>query len=298
MDEFNEFDIPALPPRESLDDAGFGGSINDVPFDVPCKEEKYQDYEGQINDASSTSEKKKFSESTKKFRNSLSGNMIYLYTIYNPKSATLSFVVGPTTGNLGIKIAPAIPGNPAINARGPVPKGTKVYDYSKEVFSVFNETDVVDFIFFLETFFGNNSEAISWVANSNTILTNLDDYLRRSTAGNENANISRIIESISVIQSSMERIVPRMEPKFSLFRRSPSEGNKIWNFDVDENTGMLHVNCNISSKTNIRISLSRQMVFRVLFYLEGFVKNRGTNMMLAHIIKGQDSQGSAEKVNP
>ena len=81
---------------------------------------------------------------------------IPIFNIYNPKNATVTFYINGKSPELSIKIAPAIPNNPAINARGPVPAGTKVYDYSKEVFSNFSDVDTIDFVNFLKSKFYND----------------------------------------------------------------------------------------------------------------------------------------------
>ena len=54
-----------------------------------------------------------------------------IFTHFNPKTAIVNLLVNGKTGDLIIQMAPAIPNNPAIGLKGPVPAGTKVITPNK-----------------------------------------------------------------------------------------------------------------------------------------------------------------------
>ena len=102
-----------------------------------------------------------------------------IFTHFNPKAAIVILLVNGKTGDLIIQMAPAIPNNPAIGLKGPVPAGTKVYDYEKEVMSSFAVNEVYDLLTLLQNKFTNNKQSTftTVINNTNATITSIKDYM-------------------------------------------------------------------------------------------------------------------------
>lgn len=215
-----------------------------------------------------------------------------IFSIYNPKNASVDFMLNMADGTLSIRMAPAIPNNPAINIRGPVPKGVKIYDWDKSVLSNFSDVDIIDFVNFLKTKFNTNiNDYGAWIINSQNSLAVIQSYLQSMNQISNNQNISDILASINnkvaEISSQFNSISNTMGAnsipnQFGLYRKT-KDGDKAWNFVYDNNTNMLHINCMHKSKDiSIRTSISSKMALRLLTILESYVSNYVNIQMLSN----------------
>jgi len=66
-----------------------------------------------------------------------------LFTYYNPRGAQVVLSTNLYTSDLYLAITPAIPNNPAVNIRRPVPAGTQVYNYDRKVVVAFAFHEIV-----------------------------------------------------------------------------------------------------------------------------------------------------------
>lgn len=119
--------------------------------------------------------------STTKKQYGLSIFNIPIFTHFNPKSAIVNLMVCGKTGDLIIQMAPAIPNNPAIGIRGPVPAGTKVYDYDKDVVSAFTQIEVYSLLSLLKKHFSEESTNTTNTGANTIDTTNLTSIINNTT---------------------------------------------------------------------------------------------------------------------
>ena len=198
---------------------------------------------------------------------------IPIFEIYNPKNATVVFQVDTKTNELGIMMAPAIPGNPAINARGPVQKGINVYDYSKKVVSNFTDVEIIDFIYFLKSKFLKTTLE----GTLNAINQNLEEIKSSLSTVQSNSNVLNEINfRLSDIQNQLAKQSNNQNDQsnnqFGLYRKKSGMEDRAWNFVYDPGYNMLHINV-ISGSNKIKTSLSSKMVLRLLSILESYTSN-------------------------
>lgn len=221
---------------------------------------------------------------------------IPIFNIYNPRNATVTFYVNGKSGDLGIRMAPAIPNNPAINARGPVPAGTKIYDYTKEVFSNFSDVDTIDFVNFLKSKFQNDLTSFKKViVDTNNMVMDLKnninsiigpDFFQRFQQDQQLGQkmytvLSEISNRLEALRNQGETMLAENtarknnnDNQFSLYRKSTT-GDKAWNFNYDGNLNMLHISVMIGANKDNRFntSLSNKMALRLLSAIESYTSN-------------------------
>lgn len=134
--------------------------------------------------------------STTKKQYGLSIFNIPIFTHFNPKSAIVNLMVCGKTGDLIIQMAPAIPNNLAIGIRGPVPAGTKVYDYDKDVVSAFTQTEVYGVLSLLKKHFSEE------FTNTTNIGATIDTTSITGIINNTTSTIDSIKEYIVTNLSS------------------------------------------------------------------------------------------------
>ena len=231
---------------------------------------------------------------------------IPIFNIYNPKTATVTFYISGKSPELSIKIAPAIPNNPAINARGPVPAGTKVYDYSREVFSNFSDVDTIDFVNFLKSKFVNDLTSFKKViVDTNTMIMDLKNNINNLIGPDfflkfqDNPQfgqgmysvLSEIANKLEALRNQGETILAENNARknnndnqFSLYRKS-SIGDKAWGFNYDPSTNMLHISVMVGNdkQNRIHISLSSKMAGRLISAIESYTSNYCVINMISNL---------------
>lgn len=211
---------------------------------------------------------------------------IPIFSIFNPRSAVVVFSVDCKSNALKIKMAPAIPNNPAIGARGPVPKNIRVYDYSKEVVSNFADVDTIDFLNFLKSKFLNSAnEYGAWIASSTNSINAISQYitnLNGQTPSNE--ILTNISNTLNEIKSYYLKFNVSAENQMGLYRRSPM-GDKAWNFVYDPGTHMMHINVMAGKNKENRISctISAKMALRLMNVVESYVNGFSSNQLLTNL---------------
>ena len=207
-----------------------------------------------------------------------------IFTIFNPRNAVVIFSVDCKKNDLKIKMAPAIPNNPAINSRGPVPKNVKVYDYDKQVVSNFTDIDSIDFLNFLKSkFLSTSTEYVGWLTSSMNTLYSISQYL--SNVQNVDNNILMSInENLETIKNYYNSINSSVENQFGLFRKSTSNGDKAWNFVYDPGTNMLHINVMYGpNKDRINTTISAKMALRLMNVIESYVNGFVGNQLITNL---------------
>ena len=122
---------------------------------------------------------------------------IDVFTYYNPRGAQVVLSTNLYTTDLYLAITPAIPNNPAVNIRGPVPAGTQVYNYEKKIVAALAFHELVEIKKYLRKhIFGeqtthNESKAAATVPVSDVLgmLTNISSLL----AQNNSAGIASFV---------------------------------------------------------------------------------------------------------
>lgn len=208
---------------------------------------------------------------------------IPIFELYNPKTSTVVLQIDTKTGDLSIVMAPAIPGNSAINQRGPIEKGTLIYDYNKKQVSNFTFLEVIDLIDFLKSKFintnSNYSLALSTIRDLQYTISQLQIDQNYIAVINDKLNcIYQNIEGNSIKQENNQN----NENKFGIYRKRAGMEDKAWNFVYDESYKMLYINF-VSNSEKMRISLSGKMVHKFIEVLESYSKNYTLIKMLAEI---------------
>ena len=214
---------------------------------------------------------------------------IKIFEVFNPKNAIVSFMVNCKNGLLSILMAPAIPGNPAMNLRGPVPPGVKVYDYNQKVISNFTDVEVIDFVEFLRSKFRNTENRFKdLIENTNKRITEIQSQLMQYN------QVEQLVQLLPQINNQLELLrnqnnqfmntggIDNNVNQFSIYRKFPGQPDRAWNFNYDVNYNMLHINL-LSGSNKIRTTLSDKMAIRLLNALESYVSNITTVNMLSEI---------------
>ena len=233
---------------------------------------------------------------------------IPLFNIYNPRNAQVSFTINTKTNDLTITMVPAIPNNAAINSRGPVPSGTKVYDYSKKAYSSINHIELIDLVTFLkerlykgldayQSIIFNNNNSINEI--KNTILSILQYQQSNQFAPQITELLQHIDNKLSMIINQNNQILmsnnnsaPQQnnnqfnnENTFSMYR-SDKNGSKSWMFVYDPNMNKVHINLilrNNQGSNKVSTTLSIDMAKKMLNALEGFLNNFSTNSLITNL---------------
>ena len=202
---------------------------------------------------------------------------IPIFEIYNPKNATVVFQVDTKSGELSVIMAPAIPNNPAINQRGPVQKGTVVYDYSKKVVSNFSDIEVIDLIYFLKDKFLSKSNNQTNITNTvNEIKTVLMQY-------QVDQNLFNAVSSkLDTLLQNNNSNNDNNENQIGMYRKRPGYPDRVWNFVFDPSYNMLHINVT-TGQDKIRTTLSAKMSLRLLSALESYSSNYATIKVISEI---------------
>lgn len=214
---------------------------------------------------------------------------IKIFEVFNPKNATVAFMVNCKNGLLSILMAPAIPNNPAMNVRGPVPPGVKVYDYSQKVISNFTDVEVIDFVEFLKSKFRNTESRFKdLIENTNKRITEIQAQLIQYN------QVEQLVQLLPQINNQLELLKSQNSQfmnsggfdnntnQFSIYRKFPGSPDRAWNFNYDMNYNMLHINL-LSGANKVRTSLSDKMAIRLLNALESYVSNITMVNMLSEI---------------
>lgn len=214
---------------------------------------------------------------------------IPIFEIYNPKNATVVFQVDTKTNELSIMMAPAIPDNPAINSRGPVPKGTLVYDYSKKLVSNFSDVEIIDFIHFLRDKFDThtNNRYESILADTNQKVSDIRNYLMQVGQAIDKVTLDNFSNQLNMlVQQNMQVLsnggVNNKENQFGMYRKKYGMEDRAWNFVYDPAYNMLHINV-MSGALKIKTSLSVKMALRLLRALESYVSNYACMNVISEI---------------
>ena len=232
---------------------------------------------------------------------------IPLFNIYNPRSSQVSFTINTQTNDLTIMMVPAIPNNAATTTRGPVPSGTKVYDYSKKVNSAIGHVELIDLVTFLkDRLYKNLDMCSSMILDNNNsineiknIILSISQYQQSSQftpqmtelLKNMSTKLDTIINQNNQILSKVNNVAQQSnnnqynnENTFSMYR-SDKNGSKSWMFVYDPQMNKLHINVVVKNNFNpIKISstLSIDMAKKLLNALEGFLNNFSTNSLLTN----------------
>ena len=216
---------------------------------------------------------------------------VNIFEIYNPKSASVVFGINVKDGALTIAIAPAIPNNPAINMRGPVPANTKVYDYSRKVTSVFSDIDAIGLVEFLREKFINSSNIADLVSQNKMYIENIYSMLSQCTEVQQVVNalpsIEHMLASLSAQNDRMLKLIDGSNSSednntFGIYRKMAGSPDKVWNFNYDPSYHMLHINL-LYGQEKIRCSISKKMACKLLAALESYVSNIATLNVIGDI---------------
>lgn len=231
---------------------------------------------------------------------------IPLFNIYNPKNAMVNFSINTQTNDLTIVMTPAIPNNPAMNIRGPVPEGTKVYDHSKKVNSVINYVELIDLVDFLRRkCFKDNDNLIKIVNDLNLSINEIKNNVSVLLQYQQNnPQIFDILQNINnklnIIQNQNNQILNKSnnvapqnninnqfnkENAFSMYR-SANGGSKSWSFIYDSQYDKIHINVTVKnnmSSNKISTSISIDMAKKLLTALESYMNNFSTNSMITNL---------------
>ena len=204
---------------------------------------------------------------------------IPIFEIYNPKNATVLFQVDTKSGKLGIVMAPALPNNPAINQKGPVQKGSIIYDYNRKTVSNFTDIEVIDLVNFLKDKFINKSnDRINMILNTvNDIRNILQQYqLDQNIYNVINSKLDSILQSNNVSNNSSN------DNQIGMYRKEEGMPDRVWNFVYDPSYNMLHINVN-TGNDRIKTTLSAKMALRLLSALESYSSNYATIKIITEI---------------
>jgi len=225
-----------------------------------------------------------------------------IFTHFNPKTAIVNLLVNGKTGDLIIQMAPAIPNNPAIGLKGPVPAGTKVYDYEKEVMSSFSMIEVYDLLTLLQNKFTNNKQSTftNVINNTNATITSIKDYISSmfsqqfytniqsigaianetcialyNTIGSFTTKLTELINQNNQMLMNSNSNIGAEKDTVGMYRRGGSGDDKAWNFNYDSNLKMLHINLmsGKNKENKCRISLSSNAAQNLLRVLDSYVTN-------------------------
>lgn len=262
--------------------------------------QQYQSYSPQ----QSTSNQQFSSSYATKRASGLAIFNIPIFTHFNPKNAIVNLYICGKTGDLVIQMAPAIPNNPAIGLRGPVPAGTKVYDYDKEVVSAFSMNEVYDLVNLLQNrFTSNNKQGVftNVVNNTNMMITSIKDYMSnmfsqqfyanlQSVGAVANDTCTALYNAIGSFTAKLTELINQNNQMImnatttpgviekdtvGMYRKGGNGDDKAWNFNYDSNLKMLHINlmAGRNKENKCRISLSSSAAQNLLRVLESYINN-------------------------
>lgn len=257
-------------------------NFNQQPFMPPQLPPDYEDqlFQEMQNDSNNYNNNH---DSKKKFP-------IYNSTIFkfpNPRSGVITLEIDPWSGNLYITLAPAIPNNPGIGAKGNIPKGAKCFDYSKKASTILMNQDVQNIIDFLKPkIYGKNNSG-----NSNTNILKEVMSIESAIAAQDISLLQKTLSELKAkaMISNNSNVSISDEENFEiapLYRKSQNGPNKVWNINFEENKKTLYVRCTVGGDKNSAVYMGISKKMLILFYsaLKSYINSYASLMVTSSIL--------------
>lgn len=193
-----------------------------------------------------------------------------IYKMFNERSAVFVMSIRPFSGDLGISIAPStLKGNSG--KQSVVEKGTKIYDYTKEITSNIIYSECIKLKEYMENMVINRKEKFVQNAALSVILGQLDAL--RSSDSSSYINMLNDELSKYVLPTQQED----QKNGVMIYRNTETE-KKTWSFNIvsgNDGNAVMYISAskNNDKNTRVYITLGEKTIVPLYHALSSYINN-------------------------